>query len=472
MKKERTRKTNSQITEGSIKASFWRLSLPLVAGAFLHNLFNLVDLFFIGKLGSVALAALSIAGVILAMIIMVALGISTGTTALIAHYIGKRDYQKADNVLIQAILLSVICSLLMLVIAMFWMEPILKIVGATPEVVPYAKEYLKIAFSFSFFIFLFFAFNQALRGSGDTLTPLKALIFANILNIALDPLLIFGIGPFPRLEVAGSALATVISRGVGLLFLLKHFISGYSSLHLSRKSFYLNLSVLIRMIKIGFFSSLEVLMRQVSLLFLIKIISLFGTTALAAYGIVVRLRLFIIMFGISTGIAASILIGQNMGSNKPKRAHQAGWQAVKYYQMLVVPIAVLFFIFSTQIIAIFTNDKEIISSASIFLKFISISLPFLTPALVLGKGITGAGDTIAPATMTGIFQLLWRIPVAYILANLFALKVIGVYLAISTSDLLHGLTMGIYFQQGSWQKRYYKHRKILDAENEPINGSL
>ncbi|MCF7873589.1 MAG: MATE family efflux transporter [Candidatus Omnitrophica bacterium] len=465
MKKERTRKTNPQLTEGSIKTSLGKLSLPLITGAFLHNLFNLVDLFFIGRLGPVALAALSVAGVILSMLIMVALGISTGTTALIAHYTGKRDYQKADNVLIQAIVLSVICSILMLTIGLFWMEPILKIVGATAEITPYAGEYLKIAFSFSFFIFLFFAFNQSLRGSGDTLTPLKALIFANVLNIILDPLLIFGVGFFPRLEVAGSALATVISRAFGLLFLLRHFISGYSSLHLNRKSFYLNFSVLTRMVKIGFFSSLEVLMRQISLLFLIKIISLFGTLALAAYGIVVRLRLFIIMFGISTGIAASILIGQNMGSNQPKRAHQAGWQAVKYYQMLVVPIAVLFFIFSSQIIAIFTNDSEIISSASIFLKFISVSLPFLTPALVLGKGVTGAGDTIGPATMTGIFQLLWRIPVAYILANVFALKVIGVYLAISTSDLLHGITMGIYFQKGNWQKRYHRHKKILDKEN-------
>ncbi|MCF7894942.1 MAG: MATE family efflux transporter [Candidatus Omnitrophica bacterium] len=464
-KKGRTRKTNPQITEGNIKASLWKLSLPLVFGAFLHNLFNLVDLFFIGKLGPIALAALSIAGVIVSILIMVALGISTGTTALIAHYTGRRDYQKADNVLIQAIILSIICSILMLVTGLLWMEPILKIIGATPEVTPYAGEYLKIAFSFSFFIFLFFAFNQSLRGSGDTITPLKALIFANILNIILDPLLIFGIGFFPRLEVAGSAIATVISRAFGLLFLLKHFISGYSSLHLNKKSLYLNLSVLIRMVKIGFFSSLEVLMRQISLLFLIKIISLFGTAVLAAYGIVVRLRLFIIMFGISIGIATSILIGQNMGSNKPKRAHQAGWQAVKYYQMLVVPIAIIFFVFAAQIIAIFTKDKEIINSASIFLRFISISLPFLTPALVLGKGITGAGDTIGPATMTGIFQLLWRIPVAYILANLFALKVIGVYIAVSSSDLLHGLTMGIYFQKGSWQKRYHKHRKILDAEN-------
>ncbi len=465
MKKERARKTNHQLTEGRIKSSLLRLAWPLIAGAFLHNLFNLVDLFFIGRLGSIALAALSVAGVILAVILMVALGISTGATALIAHYIGKREYQKADNVLIQAIFLSVVCGAIMLVAGLFWVEPLLLLMGSTPEIIPHAAQYLKITFFFSFFIFLFFAFNNSLRGSGDTVTPLKALILANILNIILDPLLIFGIGFFPRLEVAGSAVATVISRGVGLLFLVRHFAFGYSSLHLNRKTVNINIPILIRMIKIGFFSSLEVLTRQISYLFLIRIISLFGTAALAAYGVVVRLKFFIIIFGISMGIAAGILIGQSMGSNQPKRAYRCGWQAVRYYQMLVVPMALLFFIFAPQITSIFTSDLEVIGLATVFLRYISISMPFLTPALILGKGITGAGDTAAPAALTGIYQLFWKVPVAYILAVTFSLEVIGVYLAIASADFLHGVTMGFYFLKKNWQKRYRRHRVILEAKN-------
>lgn len=465
MKKKRERKTNHQLTEGTIKSSLFKLAWPLVAGAFLHNLFNLVDLFFIGKLGPAALAALAIAGVILAIIIMAALGISTGTTALIAHYTGKREYQKADNVLIQAIILSLIWGLIMLVVGLFWMEPLLALMGASGEIASYAAEYLEIAFFFSFLIFLFFAFNHSLRGSGDAVTPLKALVLANLLNIILDPLLIFGIGFFPRLEVAGSALATVISRGVGLLYLLKHLSFGYSSLHFSRKAININLPVLIRMVKIGFFSSLEILTRQISYLFLIRIISVFGTAALAAYGIVVRLKFFIIIFGISTGIAASILIGQSMGSSQPQRAQRCGWQAVKYYQMLAVPMAIIFFLFAPQIISIFSRDREIISLSTVFLRYISLSLPFLTPALILGKGIAGAGNTAAPAALTGIFQLLWKIPFAYFLAKTFNLEVIGVYLAIASADFLHGITMAVYFSQKNWQKSYYKHQTILEAKN-------
>ncbi len=465
MRKERARKTNHQLTEGNIKSSLLRLAWPLIAGAFLHNLFNLVDLFFIGRLGSVALGALSVAGVILALIIMVGLGISTGATALIAHYVGKREYQKADNVLIQAVILSIICGLIMLVISLFWVEPLLVLMGSTSEIIPYAAEYLQIAFAFSFFIFLFFAFNNSLRGSGDAVTPLKALLLANILNIILDPLLIFGIGFFPRLEVAGSALATVISRAVGLIFLVKHFAFGYSSLHVSRKIININIPVLVRMVKIGFFSSLEVLTRQVSLLFLIRIISVFGTAALAAYGVVVRLKFFIIIFGIAIGIATSILIGQSLGSNQPQRAHRCGWQAVKYYQILVMPVAILFFIFAPQIISVFTKDAEIIGLAVTFLRYISVSMPFLTPALVLGKGVTGAGDTAAPAALTALFQLVWRIPVAYFLAKTFAWGVIGVYLAIATSDFLQGIAMGLYYNKKRWQRRYRQHRTILEEKN-------
>lgn len=462
--KQRPRKTTHHLVEGKIKTSLLRLAWPLLVGAFLHDLFNLVDLFFIGQLGSEALAALSLAGVIIAIIIMVALGISTGATALIAHYIGRRDYEKADSVLVQAVILSFICGFFMLLAGIFWVEPILRIMGATKEIMPYAAQYLQITFIFSVFIFLFFAFNQSLRGSGDTITPLKALVLANVLNIILDPLFIFGIGFFPRLEVAGSALATVISRFIGLLFLIRHFTCGYSSLHIKKSTIKVNILLLVRMVKIGFFSSLEVLSRQISLLFLLKISSFFGIGALAAYGVVVRLKLFVIMFGLAIGIAAGILVGQSMGSNKPQRAQGSGWQAVKYYQMIVIPIALVFFIFSPQIISVFSRDPEVITLATIFLRYVSLSMPFLTPALVLGKAISGAGDTVAPAIFTGIFQLFLRIPLAYLLAKTLGLGVVGVYLAISASDFMHGVGVAFYFSKKKWQKRYHQHRNILEGE--------
>ena len=465
MNKARVRKINKNITEGGLRSSIWKLAMPMMAGALLQDLFSLVDLFFVGRLGYIAVAALSMAGVIIAVIMMAAIGISAGTIALVAHFIGKKDYNSADNTLFQTVVVSTICSVGMALIGIFGTVNLLRLFGATPEVIPAASEYLKISFIWSIFIFLFIGFNQALRGSGDAVTPLKVLIVANVINIALDPLLIFGFGFFPQMGVAGSATATVISRIIGVIILLRHLLFGHSSLHFHRGIFKINFMLIGRMIKIGFFASFEVLMRQLSLLLLLRLVTSFGAACLAAYGIAIRLRMSVMMIGFGMAAASSVLIGQNMGAGHPDRATQAGWKTLKYYEFIVAPIAVLFFIFSPQIIGIFNNNHEVIKMGSDFLRFTAVTLPFLASALILGRGISGAGDTFAPAVMTGIAQLGLRIPIAYALVLLFGLGNNGIWLGINASDVCQGLAMIWYFKQGFWQKRYYKHRAVLEDEN-------
>jgi len=459
----RSRKTYSTITEGKLRASIWRLAMPIMAGALLQDLFSLVDLFFVGRLGYVSVAALSMAGVILAVIMMAAIGISSGTTALIAHFTGKKDYASADNVLFQTILISIVFSFIMILIGLFGTDALLRIFGASEEVVAAASGYLKISFIWSIFIFLFIGFNQALRGSGDAVTPFKILIFANILNIILDPLFIFGPGIFPRMEVAGSALASIISRGIGVSLLGGHLLFGYSSLHLTRKAFNVNLAIIVRMIKIGFFASFEVLLRQLSLLLLLRLVTSFGAASLAAYGIAIRLRMSVMMLGFGMSAACAVLIGQNMGAARSERATKSGWKTLKYYEFIVMPIAVLFFIFAPGIIGVFNDNAEVVSIGSNFLRFIAVTLPFLAAALILGRGISGAGDTIAPAAMTGIAQLGLRIPVAYILVLGFGMGNNGIWLGINASDICQGLAMMWYFKHGFWQKRYYVHRAFLEG---------
>ncbi|MBN3041146.1 MAG: MATE family efflux transporter [Candidatus Omnitrophica bacterium] len=464
MEQERARKINNNITNGTLKYSIWKLALPLMVGALLQNLFSLVDLFFVGRLGYIAVAALSIAGVIISVIMLAAIGISVGTTALVAHFIGKKDYDSADNTLFQTILVSFFCSLLMIVIGIFATEPLLRLFGAHPEVIPGAASYLKISFIWSISIFLFIGLNQALRGSGDAVIPLKVLVIANIINIGLDPLLIFGPGFFPRMEVAGSAAATVISRMIGVIILLRHVAFGNSSLHLNRKTFKINFPIIIRMIKIGFFASVEVFMRQISLLLLLRLVTSFGPACLAAYGIAIRLRMTVMMLGFGMGIASAVLIGQNMGAGNPKRATSAGFKTLKYYVIMVVPVAVLFFMYSHQIISVFNNNPEVVKLGSNLLRFIAVTLPFLATTIILGRGVNGAGDTIAPAIMTAIAQLGLRIPVAYMLVFIFKLGVDGIWLGINASDVCQALVMLWYFKSGFWQKRYQKHREILEQD--------
>ena len=431
----------------------------------MQNLFSLADLFFVGKLGHIAVAALSIAGVILSVIMMVAIGISSGTTALVTHFIGKKDYNSADNVLFQMIVISVICSAVMVLVGLFGVKGLLRIFGAAPEVIHSACGYLKISFIFSIVIFLFIAFNQALRGSGDAIKPLKVLALANLINIALDPLLIFGFSFFPKMGVAGSALATVISRTIAVFILLRHFLFGYSSLHFHRDTFKINFSIIGRLVKIGFFASLEIFLRQLSLLFLIWLVTSFGTVCLAAYGIVIRLRMVVMMIGFGMGTTAAVLIGQNMGAGRTKRAQYSGYNALQYYELIVLPFVFLFLIFSPQIINIFSHNAEVLKVGTTFLRFIAVTLPFLAPAIILSRGIAGAGDTFASAVTAAITQLGLRVPLAYILVILLKFGSNGIWLAINVSDVAGGLAMIWYFKKGFWQKKYYHHRAILDAEN-------
>jgi len=464
MKNERLRKINSGITEGSLQSSIWKLAMPMMIGAVLQDLFTLVDLFFVGRLGHEAVAALSVSGFIIAVIMIAAIGIATGTTALIAHFTGKKDYSSADNVLFQTVVVSIICSVLMVFIGIFSTAWLLRIFGAAAEIIPMASDYLKISFIWSIFMFLFIGFNQALRGSGDAIVPLKVLVFANLLNIVLDPLLIFGVSFFPRMEVAGSAAATVISRGIGVFILLGHFLFGHSSLHFHKAIAKVNFKIIGRMVKIGFFASFEVLLRQISLLLLLRLVASFGTASLAAFGIAIRLRMSVLMLGLGMGVASAVLIGQNMGAGLPERAMQSGKETLKYYEFIVFPVAVLFFIFSPHIISFFNDFPEVVAVGSSFLKFIAVTLPFLAISLIFGRGITGAGDTIAPATLTGITQLGLRIPVAYFLALVAGLGINGVWLGINASDICQGLAMMWYFKRGYWQKRYYRHRSVLEEE--------
>jgi len=450
-----------------VRGSLWKLAWPMVAGAVLQDSFSLVDLFFVGRLGHVAVAALSISGVIISIIAMMAIGISSGTTALVAHFTGKKDYRSADNVLFQTVIMSVICSLIMLLVGLFGTGGLLRLFGATPEIIPDAYGYLKISFVWSIFIFLFIGFTQGLRGSGDAIVPLKVLALVNLINIFLDPMFIFGVGFFPRMGVSGSAVATVISQGIGVFILLGHFIFGHSSLHFERNIFKVNFRVIGRMVKIGFFASLEVLLRQTSLLLLVNLVASYGTAALAAFGIALRLRMVIMMLGFGMGIASSVLIGQNLGAGQPERAMQSGKDTLKYYELIVIPAAALFFIFSPQIIGVFNDYPEVVRIGTNLLRFIAVTLPFLASTLIFGRGLSGAGDTIAPAVMTGITQLGLRIPVAYLMALAVGLGTNGIWLGINASDVVQGVAMFWYFRKGYWQKRYQKHREVLE-EAAPI----
>jgi putative MATE family efflux protein len=326
----RQRRIEKGLTDGRISSSVWKLAAPMMIGGTLQNLFSMVDLYFIGRLGHLQVAALSISGTIVAILMMIVMGIGVGTTALVAHFTGDKKPENADRVMGQTLLLGLIGSVIMLIIAVALVEPLLYLFGATGDVLIYAAEYLRIIFGWSITIFFFVGINQALRGSGDAKTPLKALIIANIINIILDPMLIMGYGPFPPMGVAGSAIATVFSRGVGFLFLLRHTIFGCSTLHFKLKHLRPDPILMKRIVNIGWFASMQVFIREISFLLLMRLVASFGAVTIAAYGIGSRLRMFIMVPGFGFASSAAVLVGQNLGAQQPERAAQSAWRTVLF----------------------------------------------------------------------------------------------------------------------------------------------
>jgi putative MATE family efflux protein len=398
---------------------------------------------------------------------MLVQGIAVGTMALVSQFTGEKNYEMSDNVLGQTLILDIIGASVMLIVSFFLIEPLLKLFGATGDVLVYAAEYLRITFTFSIVIFLFVGINQALRGSGDARTPLYALIIANILNIILDPLFIMGYGPFPKMGVAGSAIATVLTRGIGVLFLFSHLLFGHSTIHLKLNHLKPLPFLMKRIMSIGSFASLQVFIREVSFLFLMRLVTSFGAVTLAAYGIGSRIRSFIMVPGFGFASSAAILVGQNLGAGKPERAKKSAWRAVTYYEFILIPIVILFLVFAPTIVKIFNNHPEVIIIGSSFLRYLAVTFPFLAFSLVFSQAMNGAGDTKTPTIINAIGQLGFRIPFAYFCALAVGLGYSGIWLGINASDIVQGIGMVFVFRAGHWKEVFIKHKKKLAYRVKP-----
>jgi len=443
------------LTEGSITKNIWYLALPMMVGNVLQDLFNIVDMIFVGKLGPAAIAAVSMSGILLMLVMTVAIGISTGTVALVARHFGAKQQEQAENVAIQAVFVGILSSVVLGVLGYLLAAPVLRLLGAGKDVVPLGTSYIQITSVGAITIFLGISLNSALRGAGDAVTPMKILVLSTVLNIGLDPLLIFGIWKFPRLGVAGSALATVISRGVGLLLLLRVFLSGHSLLHLKWHLIRVDIEVIKQMIKIGVFGSLQMLIRNISALILIRIVAIYGTSAVAAYGIGMRLRMMVMMPGMGLANAAATLVGQNLGAKQPKRAGKSAWLTTGFYEVFMVSVGVLFIIFAKDLIRIFNTDPQVIQLGTTYLRFLAPTFVFMALSIVLGRAMNGAGDTFSPMNITAVSFLGFRLPLAYVFAQVLKLATTGIWAGIAVSNVVQGSAMAWWFKKGKWKSNQF-----------------
>jgi putative MATE family efflux protein len=438
-------------TTVSIRKGIFYLSIPMILEMIMESLFAVVDIFFVGKLGVHAVATVGLTESVLTIIYSIAIGLSMAATAIVARRIGEKKIKEASEAAFQAI---VICSTFAIIVAVLGVlnaRHLLALMGGEEEVINSGYRYTQIIFGGNVCVMLLFLINGVFRGAGNAAVAMRTLWLANGINIILDPLLIFGLGPIPGLGLEGAAWATTIGRGVGVLYQFYILLNGKSVIKFYLNSFKFHWETVMVILRVAAGGMGQFLIESASWIFLMRIISDSGSVALAGYTIAVRLIIFALLpaWGISN--AAATLVGQNLGALEPGRAEKSAWLAA-HVTAILLGCCSLFFIFGAgPLIGIFNQEEGVIAVGKAGLMVICLGYVFFAYGMVMSQSLNGAGDTKTPTVINLV--LLWgiQIPLAYLLAKVWDMGYMGVFVAIAISHSLHALVSMWVFNKGKWK---------------------
>jgi putative MATE family efflux protein len=443
------------LTSGPILSTVLRLAWPMVVGNVLQNAFNVVDMIFVGRLGPEAIAAVALCGLLMQISWTLLVGVSIGTTAMVSRFYGAGDTGLAGVTAMQSLSLGLLASALLVVFVNLAGRGALVALGASGGVVELGTGYLRIVFNGSFTLILFFLSSAIMRGTGDALSPMLIMAAATAVNVTLDPVLIFGLGPFPEMGVRGAAVATVIAQGLGTGAGLLVLSTGRTRLHLPWRRYRLDFDIIRRMLRLSGPGTVQGAVRSLGNLLLMRIVTSFGVLVVAAYGIGLRLDLIIMMPGWALGAAAAALVGQNLGAGSPARAERSAWAATALYVGLLAVIGTFLFLVSGPVIQVFNSTPEIVTLGSSYLRVRVAGYVFLALGLVLANALNGAGDTIPPMVILAASLVGVQVPLAWVLPRLLGGRPLGIWLAITAAFVLQGTAMAGWFLRGRW-----KHKRI------------
>jgi putative MATE family efflux protein len=444
--------TNQDFTEGSIGRAILLLAVPMVLEMSMESLFGVVDVFWVSRLGADAVATVGLTETALVLVFVIALGLSMGATALVARRIGEKDERAAGLVAVQAIVVGLVVSGTTAVVGYFFAPNLLHIMGGSDSVVKLGSGYTRMILSGSTTIFLLFLINAVFRGAGDAAIAMRVLWIANLVNIGLNPCLIFGLGPFPRLGVTGSAVGTTIGRGVGVLLQLWVLTSGRGRLSLHVSQLRVDLLVMWRLIRLSLNAIFQYMVQMASWIGMVRIIASFGSGATAAYTVAFKVIIFAILPSWGMSNAAATLVGQNLGAGKPARAESSVWRTGLYNMVFLGCVGLLFIVFAPQIIALFTTDPVVAPLAVSALRLFSCGNVSYSYGMVITAAFNGAGDTATPTGLNLVCFWLCQIPLAWALAFHTGLGPNGVYVAVVVSDSLLAALGVLLFRRGKWKQ--------------------
>ncbi len=448
---EAIRGSHLDYTTGSLNRAILLLAVPMVLEMVLESLFAVVDVFWVGRLGANAVATVGLTESLLSLIFAVGIGLSLSTTAMVARRIGEKDPEGAAVAGVQAIVLGLITSVAIGIPCFIYAPELLRLMGASEDIVSTGSGYARIALGGSGAILMLFLNNAIFRGAGDAAIAMRLLWVSNIINLILDPCLIFGLGPFPRLGVTGAALATFTGRSIGVGYQFYRLLRGTERIRILARQIRVDFSVLLRLVRVSLTGILQFAIAHTSWIGLVRIVSVFGAAALAGYTIAIRIVVFVILPSWGLSNAAATLVGQNLGAKKPERAEQAVWRTGFYNMLFLGSVGVFFVFFAEPIVRLFTQDPAVIPLAAMCLRIVSYGNIGYAYAMVMLQAFNGAGDTVTPTIVNFFGFWLLEIPLAYWLAIRLNLRSNGVYYAIVVAECSIAAASAVLFKRGKWK---------------------
>ncbi|MEE9525873.1 MAG: MATE family efflux transporter [Candidatus Woesearchaeota archaeon] len=444
------------VTDGSIMKNIFHLAWPTMIAMVLHAGFNIVDTIYIGRLGSDSIAAISIVFPLVMLMFALGNGVGIGATSLIARYVGAKKLKQADNAAEHSYLITFFLSIFFTSFGLLFAKPIFALMGVTPSVAGLAWNYSRWIFGFSIFMFIGMASNSILRGLGSMKIPMIGMVSATIINMILDPLLIFGLLGFPKLGIDGAAIATVFSRLIGMIIVLAFIFSSKTAISIKPRNFKFKKMFIKNIFKVGIPASLNQSLMSISLFVFNVILATFGSIGLATYGIGFRLESVIFLPIIALSTAVITIVGQNVGAKKYDRAEQTVWSSIKITTLIVAFLSILLFIFPKAIFGVFTNEPQLLAEGISFLRIISLNYVFVAVVILISGAFQGAGKAMPALILNTIRLFVIALPLMWFLSFVLKIGLIGIWWSFVISSIVSSIIAVIWFKTGSWKKATLK----------------
>lgn len=451
--RESLRDNEVDFTQGRVSRALGLLAIPMMLEMSMEAIFAVVDIAFVARLGTDAIAAVGITEALVTILYAIAIGLGMGVTAMVSRRIGAKNPDEAASVTGQSIWLCAALSIVIGVFGVIFAEDMLRVMGATDGVVDIGTGFTAVLLGGSASITYLFLLNAAFRGAGDAAVALRSLWLANGINIVLDPCLIFGLGPFPEMGVTGAAVATTIGRGIGVVYQLYYLVGGRGRLEFHMRHLRIDLELMRRMIVISIGGIGQFLIGTSSWIVIMRLVAFYGSPAIAAYTIALRIIEFVFLPAWGLGNAAATLVGQNLGAGQPDRAETSAWCAAKYNTIFMTVLGIMSVLAAPWIAALFSSDPDVLRYGTSCIRILGIGYPMYAIGMIMIQSLNGAGDTATPSTLNLLCFWLVQIPLAWWLAEPLSLGPNGIFWAIVIAESLLTVLSVMVFRRGGWKQQ-------------------